>query len=49
MKWGGYLMIAVHTRAMHATIVTNNQAHFTRIRGLNIENWSPVNAEHPTP
>jgi tRNA(fMet)-specific endonuclease VapC len=34
------LLIASHAKALGATLVTNNQAHFARISGLRCENWS---------
>lgn len=33
------LMIAGHARALDATLVTNNQKHFSRVPGLACENW----------
>jgi tRNA(fMet)-specific endonuclease VapC len=33
-------MIAAHALALGATLVTNNTAHFSRVAGLSIENWS---------
>ena len=33
------LLIAGHARSLGATIVTNNQAHFSRVHGLVSENW----------
>ena len=33
-------MIAAHALAIGATLVTNNTAHFSRVSGLAIENWS---------
>ena len=32
-------MIAVHAKAAHAILVTNNVKHFRLINGLAIENW----------
>lgn len=34
------LLIAAHALSLGATLVTNNTAHFGRISGLAIENWS---------
>jgi tRNA(fMet)-specific endonuclease VapC len=34
------LLIAAHGRSIGATIVTNNEREFRRIRGLKVENWS---------
>ncbi len=34
------LLIAAHALSMQATLVTNNLAHFTRVSGLVVENWS---------
>jgi tRNA(fMet)-specific endonuclease VapC len=36
---GNDLLIAAHARATDATIVTANIDEFTRVRGLNVENW----------
>ena len=33
-------MIAAHTRALEATLVTNNTSEFRRVDGLLIENWA---------
>lgn len=33
------LMIAAHARAMGLVLVTDNQKHFSRVPGLNLENW----------
>ncbi|HEX8252599.1 MAG TPA: type II toxin-antitoxin system VapC family toxin [Thermoanaerobaculia bacterium] len=32
-------MIGAHAVVAEATLVTNNVKHFTRIRGLRVENW----------
>lgn len=34
------LLIAGHALALRAVVVTNNIAHFSRIEGLAVENWS---------
>jgi tRNA(fMet)-specific endonuclease VapC len=34
------LLIAGHAKALGATLVTNNTAHFSRVAGLACENWS---------
>jgi tRNA(fMet)-specific endonuclease VapC len=34
------LMIAAHARSLGATLVTNNEREFRRVRELKIENWS---------
>lgn len=34
------VMIAGHALAAGAVLVTNNARHFSRVTGLNIENWS---------
>ncbi|MFW5752186.1 MAG: type II toxin-antitoxin system VapC family toxin [bacterium] len=34
------LLIAATALTMNATLVTNNEKHFNRVKGLNIENWS---------
>ena len=33
------MMIAAHAKSIKAVLVTNNQKHFTRIKGLKVENW----------
>ena len=33
------VMIAAHAMSVGATLVTNNVKHFTRVRGLSVENW----------
>jgi tRNA(fMet)-specific endonuclease VapC len=33
------LLIAAHARALGATLITNNTAHFQRVPGLTQENW----------
>jgi len=33
------ILIASTVKAYHAVLVTNNEAHFSRIEGLQIENW----------
>jgi tRNA(fMet)-specific endonuclease VapC len=33
------VLIAAHAVAAEATLITNNTKHFTRVRGLKIENW----------
>lgn len=33
------LLIAAHALALKATLVTNNLAHFSRVRGLTTVNW----------
>ena len=33
------LLIAAHVIALEATLVSNNVAHFSRVRGLKIVNW----------
>lgn len=34
------LLIASTALTMNSTLVTNNEKHFSRIKGLKIENWS---------
>lgn len=37
---GSYdLLIAGHARSLKATLVTNNQREFTRVRGLQVADW----------
>jgi tRNA(fMet)-specific endonuclease VapC len=33
------MLIAAHAMALGATLVTNNEKEFRRVRGLRIENW----------
>ena len=33
------MMIAAHAKSIKAVLVTNNQKHFARIKGLKVENW----------
>jgi len=33
------MMIAAHAKSMKAVLVTNNQKHFTKVKGLKVENW----------
>ena len=34
------MLIAAHALALDATLVTNNEKEFKRIKGLSIENWA---------
>jgi tRNA(fMet)-specific endonuclease VapC len=34
------MMIAAHAKSIKAVLVTNNQKHFTKIKGLKIDNWT---------
>ena len=34
------MLIAAHALALEATLVTNNEREFKRIKGLRIENWA---------
>lgn len=34
------MMIAAHANSIEAALVTNNQKHFARVKGLRIENWA---------
>ena len=34
------MLIAAHALDLKATLVTNNESHFVRISGIQIENWS---------
>ena len=34
------MMIAAHAKSTKAVLVTNNQKHFTKVKGLKIENWT---------
>ena len=33
-------MIAAHAMTLGLALVTNNEKHFTRVRGLKVENWA---------
>jgi tRNA(fMet)-specific endonuclease VapC len=33
-------LIAAHAKVMGLTVVTNNVAHFGKVKGLKVENWS---------
>ncbi len=33
------MMIAAHAKSLKAVLVTNNQKHFMKVKGLKIENW----------
>lgn len=33
------MMIAAHAKSEKAILVTNNQKHFAKVKGLKIENW----------
>jgi tRNA(fMet)-specific endonuclease VapC len=33
------MLIAAHAAALHATLVTDNEREFSRVRGLMVENW----------
>jgi len=33
------MMIAAHAKSIKAVLVTNNQKHFTKVKGLKVENW----------
>ena len=33
------MMIAAHAKSIKSVLVTNNQKHFARIKGLKVENW----------
>jgi tRNA(fMet)-specific endonuclease VapC len=34
------MMIAAHAKSIKAVLVTNNQKHFNKVRGLKIDNWA---------
>ena len=47
---GAYdLLIAGHARSLHATLVTNNVAEFSRVRGLSFENWAHAQVRSQRP
>ena len=33
------MMIAAHAKSIKAVLVTNNQKHFTKVKGLKTDNW----------
>ena len=33
------MMIAAHSKSLNTVLVTNNQKHFMKVKGLLIENW----------
>jgi predicted nucleic acid-binding protein len=33
------MLIAAHAMALSAALVTNNDAHFSRVAGLRVVNW----------
>jgi tRNA(fMet)-specific endonuclease VapC len=35
------LLVAAHALALNATLISNNQAHFSRVTDLRTENWLP--------
>ena len=35
-------LIAAHALALGAVLVTNNQRHFSKVRGLKLENWADI-------
>ena len=37
-------MIAAHALSLHATLVTNNTREFSRVPGLQLDNWANGNA-----
>lgn len=38
---GAYdMLIAAHALTINATLVTNNEREFTRVKGLKVENWA---------
>ena len=34
------MMIAAHAKSIKAVLVTNNQKHFTKVKGLKVDNWT---------
>ena len=34
------MMIAAHAKSIKAVLVTNNQKHFTKVKGMKVDNWS---------
>lgn len=34
------MMIAAHAKSIKGVLVTNNQKHFTKVKGLKIANWT---------
>ena len=37
-------MIAAHAQSIQATVVTNNEKHFSKVPDLNLENWAVFSA-----
>jgi tRNA(fMet)-specific endonuclease VapC len=33
------MMIAAHAKSVKAVLITNNQKHFTKVKGLKTDNW----------
>jgi tRNA(fMet)-specific endonuclease VapC len=33
-------LVAAHARSLGATLVTNNERHFSKVRGLKLESWT---------
>jgi tRNA(fMet)-specific endonuclease VapC len=33
-------LIAAHALSINATLVTNNERHFSKVHGLKVENWT---------
>jgi tRNA(fMet)-specific endonuclease VapC len=45
---GSYdLLIAGHVRSLNATLVTNNQREYSRVRGLRLEDWIEEPGQEP--
>jgi tRNA(fMet)-specific endonuclease VapC len=34
------MMIAAHAKSIKAVLVTNNQKHFSKVKGLKVDNWA---------
>jgi tRNA(fMet)-specific endonuclease VapC len=34
------MMIAAHAKSIKAVLVTNNEKHFTKVKGLKVDNWA---------
>jgi len=34
------MMISAHAKSLKAVLVTNNQKHFTKVKGLKTDNWT---------
>ncbi len=40
------MLIAAHALSLDLILVTNNEKEFSRVRGLNVENWGKISEQH---